>query len=110
MVLALHCLVLPSYFAGIANEEQGIEKTDDVLSGEVEKLSLHDSVSVSDEIGAELYIYCKTRARLDQLRGHVMSLMTVSDSTMSIFLDCEGHDLGRIGGKLRLVSRRKCIS
>ena len=64
---------------------------------------MHDSVSVSDEIGAELYIYCKTRARLDQLRGHVMSLMTVSDPTMPIFLDCEGRDLGRIGGKLGLI-------
>ena len=39
---------------------------------------------------------------MDQLNGHAKSLVT-SSAQIPIFLDCEGHDLGKVGGKLGLV-------
>lgn len=46
---------------------------------------------------SSFYLYCEGESQITQLRG------VLASNTQPIFLDCEGRDLGRIGGKLGLV-------
>jgi len=76
---------------------------DDDLKDELQRLSIHDPL-VPSIVGSQLcpYIYCNTEASLNQLRIHFTSLAKAT-TTVPVFLDCEGRDLGRTDGKLCLV-------
>ena len=70
------------------------------LAKELSGLSLNKAPILTTEADSPWYIYCDTESGLE----HVRSLLKSSDSsTPTIFLDCEGRDLGRIDGKLGLV-------
>jgi len=63
-------------------------------------------VSLSPTKEAEFpYIYCDTQTQLDSLNDNIESLLKEStvEAKSPIYLDCEGRDLGRIGGELGLV-------
>ena len=63
-------------------------------------LSLGTSQSASD---SPSYIYCDTEAHTKALVDHLTAFLASERSNHTIFLDCEGRDLGRVGGKLGLV-------
>lgn len=73
------------------------KKTDDILDKALEGLSLDQDQE------HPLYIYCNTKSHMTQFNNALDSHIKSSTTTKFIFLDCEGRDLGRIGGKLGLV-------
>lgn len=49
------------------------------------------------------YILCDSAFHLQTLAAHIERVSKASNERVPIFLDCEGRDLGREGGKLGLV-------
>src|SRR5271155_5807635 len=55
------------------------------------------SSASSSHTEPSFYLYCEGEPQITQLRG------VLASNTQPILIDCEGRDLGRIGGKLGLV-------
>ena len=49
------------------------------------------------------YRHCDTETHFQELAAHIEKALMSSDGQIPVFLDCEGRDLGREGGKLGLV-------
>jgi hypothetical protein len=50
-----------------------------------------------------LFEYCNTPETLEKLENEISSLTPDERQSRGILLDCEGRDLGRVGGKLGLI-------
>ena len=66
-------------------------------------LSLSNAANKVSEPSPSYYLYCDSEEHTNSLVDHIKTFLTTEKANHPIFLDCEGRDLGRIGGKLGLI-------
>lgn len=63
------------------------------------------STTSESELESPAYLFCNNATRLEQLNEALTGLTTTPNPWQKpyIFLNCEGRDLGRVGGRLALL-------